>query len=217
MATKAAAKAEKQAAAKAADANERRDLVERAKAMKINVVGKSLDHLRKEVAGAEKAAEKAAQRQAAVEAAVAQDDLGAQAADDQATRDEKTSLTLAELAAEMDTVMGIQDPKIATEPADKLGARIRAEAKELLKDDFVLPAGGQRSVFGQAAIAKFVELGITLPKGVKVGMTQKAAKAAGGASYHELAPNTVLKGLMRRIDRGTEVTTHDEPKREPVA
>jgi [acyl-carrier-protein] S-malonyltransferase len=45
----------------------------------------------------------------------------------------------------------------------------------------------------------------------------EAAKAAGGASYHELAPNTVLKGLMRRIDRGTEVTTHDEPKREPVA
>ena len=44
-----------------------------------------------------------------------------------------------------------------------------------------------------------------------------SAKAAGGASYHELAPNTVLKGLMRRIDRGTEVTTHDEPKREPVA
>jgi len=44
-----------------------------------------------------------------------------------------------------------------------------------------------------------------------------AAKAAGGAAFHELAPNTVLKGLMRRIDRAVEVTTHDEPQRDPAA
>ena len=44
-----------------------------------------------------------------------------------------------------------------------------------------------------------------------------AAKAVGGASFHELAPNTVLKGLMRRIDRAVEVTTHDEPQRDPAA
>ncbi len=29
--------------------------------------------------------------------------------------------------------------------------------------------------------------------------------------YHELAPNKVLAGLMRRIDRGTKVIQHDEP------
>ncbi len=32
-----------------------------------------------------------------------------------------------------------------------------------------------------------------------------------GASYWELAPGTVLKGLMRRIDRTCEVTPHDMP------
>ncbi len=30
-------------------------------------------------------------------------------------------------------------------------------------------------------------------------------------AYHELAPGTVLKGLMRRIDRKRKVTTHDTP------
>jgi [acyl-carrier-protein] S-malonyltransferase len=44
-----------------------------------------------------------------------------------------------------------------------------------------------------------------------------AVRAAGGAAFHELAPNTVLKGLMRRIDRAVEVTTHDEPQRDPAA
>jgi [acyl-carrier-protein] S-malonyltransferase len=44
-----------------------------------------------------------------------------------------------------------------------------------------------------------------------------AATQAGGASFHELAPNTVLKGLMRRIDRSVEVINHDEPQKDPVA
>lgn len=34
--------------------------------------------------------------------------------------------------------------------------------------------------------------------------------------YHELAPNRVLMGLMRRIDRGTKVTNHDEPETAPA-
>lgn len=29
--------------------------------------------------------------------------------------------------------------------------------------------------------------------------------------YHELAPGTVLRGLMRRIDRSTKVSSHDKP------
>lgn len=33
----------------------------------------------------------------------------------------------------------------------------------------------------------------------------------------ELAPGTVLKGLMRRIDRTCEVTSHDEPKTAPAS
>lgn len=36
--------------------------------------------------------------------------------------------------------------------------------------------------------------------------------AAGSAvEFHELAPGSTLAGLMRRIDRATKVTTHDEP------
>jgi len=42
-------------------------------------------------------------------------------------------------------------------------------------------------------------------------------RAVGGATFHELAPNTVLKGLMRRIDRAVEVTTHDQPERDNAA
>lgn len=35
---------------------------------------------------------------------------------------------------------------------------------------------------------------------------------AGSCDYHELAPGTVLRGLMRRIDRSVKVTSHDEPE-----
>ncbi len=38
-----------------------------------------------------------------------------------------------------------------------------------------------------------------------------AVQASGPVEFHELAPNTVLKGLMRRIDRSVEVVTHDQP------
>lgn len=45
------------------------------------------------------------------------------------------------------------------------------------------------------------------------GCVQLAASvaAAGGATFHELAPGTVLKGLIRRIDRSVEVISHAEP------
>ncbi len=32
-----------------------------------------------------------------------------------------------------------------------------------------------------------------------------------GTVFHELAPGTVLRGLMKRIDRATEVLSHDQP------
>ncbi len=44
-----------------------------------------------------------------------------------------------------------------------------------------------------------------------------AMKASEGVTFHELAPNTVLKGLMRRIDRSVEVTSHDQPQRDTAA
>ena len=40
-----------------------------------------------------------------------------------------------------------------------------------------------------------------------------AVASTGGASFHELAPGTVLKGLFRRIDRSCEVTSHDQAER----
>jgi [acyl-carrier-protein] S-malonyltransferase len=45
---------------------------------------------------------------------------------------------------------------------------------------------------------------------------RKAQGLDASASLHELAPGSVLRGLMRRIDRTAEVTTHDaveEPQR----
>jgi [acyl-carrier-protein] S-malonyltransferase len=33
----------------------------------------------------------------------------------------------------------------------------------------------------------------------------------GSAAFHELAPGSVLKGLMRRIDKTCEVIPHDAP------
>ncbi len=36
-------------------------------------------------------------------------------------------------------------------------------------------------------------------------------KIREGTAFHELAPGTVLRGLMKRIDRATEVTSHDQP------
>ena len=38
-----------------------------------------------------------------------------------------------------------------------------------------------------------------------------ASGARESTAFHELAPNTVLKGLMRRIDKTCEVITHDAP------
>lgn len=40
--------------------------------------------------------------------------------------------------------------------------------------------------------------------------------SAARGDYHELAPGVTLAGLMRRIDRATKVTTHDQPE-QPAA
>ncbi|RLS90800.1 MAG: ACP S-malonyltransferase [Planctomycetota bacterium] len=34
--------------------------------------------------------------------------------------------------------------------------------------------------------------------------------------FHELAPGSVLKGLMRRIDKSCEVVPHDQPTHQPA-
>ena len=42
-------------------------------------------------------------------------------------------------------------------------------------------------------------------------MALPAQVSGSDCSYHELAPGTVLRGLMRRIDRNRKVISHDEP------
>jgi hypothetical protein len=42
------------------------------------------------------------------------------------------------------------------------------------------------------------------------GDTIKPADSPG-ATFIELAPGTVLRGLMRRIDRQAKVVSHDQP------
>lgn len=42
-----------------------------------------------------------------------------------------------------------------------------------------------------------------------------ALRGTGPVAFHELAPNAVLKGLMRRIDRSVDVATHDQPQMVP--
>jgi len=44
-----------------------------------------------------------------------------------------------------------------------------------------------------------------------VGHAASSGPAAPTADFHELAPGTTLAGLMRRIDRGIKVITHDQP------
>jgi len=41
--------------------------------------------------------------------------------------------------------------------------------------------------------------------------TVRGGESATTPAFHELAPGTVLRGLMRRIDRSCEVTSHDGP------
>lgn len=43
------------------------------------------------------------------------------------------------------------------------------------------------------------------------GLVSASAAAYNGCDFHELAPGSVLRGLMRRIDRSIKVSSHDEP------
>jgi [acyl-carrier-protein] S-malonyltransferase len=47
---------------------------------------------------------------------------------------------------------------------------------------------------------------------VKWSQTCAALAFGDEIEYHELAPGTVLRGLMRRIDRNRKVTNHDQPE-----
>ena len=47
---------------------------------------------------------------------------------------------------------------------------------------------------------------------VKWSQTCSALAFGDQIEYHELAPGTVLRGLMRRIDRNRKVTNHDQPQ-----
>lgn len=66
--------------------------------------------------------------------------------------------------------------------------------------------------------ARLVEQ-LTAPVRWSQSCTNLIASMASGATvvrYHELAPGTVLRGLMKRIDRTCEVTSHDQPDPVPA-
>ncbi len=52
---------------------------------------------------------------------------------------------------------------------------------------------------------------LTRPSGEHSSEGQSSGGLRGRGPFHELAPGTVLKGLMRRIDRSCEVINHDQP------
>jgi [acyl-carrier-protein] S-malonyltransferase len=45
---------------------------------------------------------------------------------------------------------------------------------------------------------------------------RKVGDMRAATVFHELAPGTVLKGLMRRIDKTCEVIPHDAPTSQPT-
>ncbi len=50
-----------------------------------------------------------------------------------------------------------------------------------------------------------------IASGVWGSGTFMAGQAGGGAQYHEIAPGTTLKGLMRRIEKSIKVAIHETP------
>jgi [acyl-carrier-protein] S-malonyltransferase len=52
---------------------------------------------------------------------------------------------------------------------------------------------------------------LTNPVRWEQGCRYLLSTAGAGAQVHELAPGVTLAGLMRRIDKPTKVTTHDQP------
>lgn len=58
---------------------------------------------------------------------------------------------------------------------------------------------------------RWAESCLWVASGVWGSGTYMAGQAGGGAEYHELAPGKTLAGLMRRIEKGIKVQTHDTP------
>lgn len=64
------------------------------------------------------------------------------------------------------------------------------------------------------ALKKLLVQQIVSPVRWSQSMAALSASLAGSSqrpSFHEMAPGSVLKGLMRRIDKSCEVTSHDKP------
>lgn len=102
--------------------------------------------------------------------------------------------------------------------ADRLAAALEKTAfgqgkVPVVSNVTALPHGGDA-----AGVRSLLVQQLTMP----VKWAQSCAWLAGaypstGHAYHELAPNKVLSGLMRRIDRAIKVVNHDEPAAAPAA
>lgn len=101
--------------------------------------------------------------------------------------------------------------------AERLGAAL---AKTTISAPRVVVASNVTAV-GHAGDAETIRKRLVEQLTMPVKWAQSCAWLVGqyppaSTGYHELAPNKVLSGLMRRIDRGVKVVNHDEPEKAAV-
>lgn len=101
--------------------------------------------------------------------------------------------------------------------AERLGAAL---AKTAISAPSVVVASNVTAV-GHVGDAETIRKRLVEQLTMPVKWAQSCAWLVGqnppaSTGYHELAPNKVLSGLMRRIDRAVKVVNHDEPEKAAV-
>lgn len=102
-------------------------------------------------------------------------------------------------------------------PTTQVWSNVTAAPHEVGTDQTANKAGKGGSPQGEASGVGGLELlkhrlveQIIRP--VRWWQTCAALPSGDSIEYHELAPGTVLRGLMRRIDRNKKVSSHDQPE-----
>ena len=120
-------------------------------------------------------------------------------------------------AAKLAVAGAFHSPLMASAAEGMARALEHVELKPLLVDVWSNVTGVRHHRNDPARLRKLLVEQIVSPVRWSQSCTDMIGALKGGeitggsdATFHELAPNTVLKGLMRRIDRSTEVHTHDQ-------
>lgn len=118
------------------------------------------------------------------------------------------------LRAKALTVAGAFHSPLMAPAADRMRAELaHIELRPLESPVFSNVTAGLHEADNPELLKDLLVQQITSPVRWAESCAHLVANAPEGSSveYHELAPGTVLKGLMRRIDRKTKVISHDEP------